>query len=38
MPHMDLSQQAFQKIADVTQGVAGARWRVVACPPGAPHK
>jgi hypothetical protein len=32
MPHLDLSQYAFQKIADVNQGVAGIKYRPVACP------
>ncbi|KXZ55513.1 hypothetical protein GPECTOR_2g1062 [Gonium pectorale] len=34
MAHMDLSQQAFSKIANIGQGVIGIRFRQVECPGG----
>ncbi|KXZ55514.1 hypothetical protein GPECTOR_2g1063 [Gonium pectorale] len=34
MYHMDLSDHAFQKLADVGLGVIGIRYRVVGCPGG----
>ncbi len=33
MRHFDLSQYAFDKLADSSQGVMGIRFRPVACPP-----
>ncbi|KAG2501765.1 hypothetical protein HYH03_000265 [Edaphochlamys debaryana] len=32
MQHMDLSQEAFSKIADINQGVIGIKFRQVSCP------
>ncbi|PNW80185.1 hypothetical protein CHLRE_08g381550v5 [Chlamydomonas reinhardtii] len=34
MYHMDLSSEAFAKLADLGWGVIGTRWRVVGCPGG----
>jgi hypothetical protein len=33
MRHFDLSQYAYEKLADINQGVMGIRYRPVACPP-----